>query len=164
MKYVVAILLIFVAHTTFSQQADSSKTPYLIDKKLPFFKMMQTDSSLFYKSDLKKKKPVVIVYFSPECEHCKHFTELLKQRISAFKKIQIVMVSPLPLSSIKEFYNSEQLKNYPAIKMGRDELYFFGNYFQAKYLPFMAAYNKKGQLIRGWEGGTTIDELLKALK
>lgn len=164
MKYALTVLLITVASTVFSQAADSSKIPYLADKKIPFFKMLMTDSSLFYKSDLKKKRPTLIIYFSPDCEHCQKFTEQLTKRIAEFKKTQLIMISPLPMSRIQEFYGDYHIKDYPTIKMGYDVLFFFGSYFQARYIPFIAAYNKNGELIRGWEGGTTIDELLKELK
>lgn len=164
MKYFFTALLTLIVFSSFGQQTDSSKTPYLVDRKVPFFKMMMTDSSFFYKDDLKKKRPTVIIYFSPECEHCIHFTELLLERIAEFKKTQFVMISPLPLSKVKEFYIAHHIENYPNIKMGKDDLYFFGNYFQARYIPFIAAYNSKGELIRGWEGGTTINTLLEAIK
>lgn len=164
MKRMFFIVFVLTAELASSQINDSTLAPYLQDKKLPFFKMMLTDSSLFYQSNLKKRKPVLIIYFSPDCEHCKKLTELLIERIAEFNKTQLVMISPLPMNKIKEFYTDHHIENYPTIKMGKDELYFFGNYFGAHYIPFIAAYNKKGELIKGWEGGTTISDLLEALK
>ncbi|MBI2729745.1 MAG: redoxin domain-containing protein [Sphingobacteriales bacterium] len=164
MKYAVTVFFLFLNSLAHSQDADSSKTPYLMDKKIPFFKMMMTDSSLFYKSDLKKKTATVIVYFSPDCEHCKKFTETLTGQIGDFKKTQFIMISPLPMNKIKEFYEQYHIENYSSIKMGKDDLYFFGTYFQAHYIPFVAVYNKKGELVKGWDGGTTIKNLLEALK
>ncbi|RTL59081.1 MAG: redoxin domain-containing protein [Sphingobacteriales bacterium] len=165
MKWLYTILFLLILNTSFSQTVtvDSSQVPYLQDKKLPFFKMILPDSSFFYKDDLKKNRSTVIVYFSPECEHCKKFTHLLKQRINDFKKTNFVMISPLPLSKIKEFYEEEHIAEYSNIKMGKDALYFFGNYFHANFIPFIAAYDKKEKLIRGWEGEVTIDNLVKAV-
>ncbi|MGE5107808.1 MAG: thioredoxin fold domain-containing protein [Sphingobacteriales bacterium] len=164
MKRLLFIVFILTASFARSQSKDSIQAPYLQDKKLPFFKMMLTDSSIFYKNDLKKNQPAIIIFFSPECEHCKKLTESLIESINEFKKTQIVMISPLPLSKIKEFYDEQQIKKYRSIKMGKDALYFFANYFQTHYLPFIATYNKKGELVKGWEGGTTIKELLESLK
>ncbi|MBI1780833.1 MAG: redoxin domain-containing protein [Sphingobacteriales bacterium] len=166
MKWLYSLAFLFIFNASFGQSVsvDSSQVPYLQDKKLPFFKMMQTDSSLFFKSDLKKKRATVIVYFSPDCEHCQKFTELLTKRIAEFKKTQFVFVSPFPLSKVKEFYDNYHVKDYPGIKMGFDQLYFFGTYFHARFIPFIAAYDKKGTLIRGWEGEVTIDTLLETLK
>jgi thioredoxin-related protein len=164
MKCTFTFLFLLLFASGFTQQVDSSKVPYLVDKKIPFFKMLLTDSSVFYKSDIKKKKATVIVYFSPECEHCQLFTQQLTKRIKEFGKTQWIMISPLPFKEVKDFYNKYDISNYSSIKMGFDSLFFFGSYFQAHYIPFIAAYNKKGELIRGWEGGTTVDEILKELK
>lgn len=166
MKWFFSVTFLFILNNSFSQSVsvDSSQVPYLQDKKIPFFKMIMTDSSFFYTNDLKEKRPTVIVYFSPECEHCKKFTELLKNRIRDFKKTQFIMISPLPLDKIKEFYEAEHIAEYPSIKMGKDALYFFGNYFHARFIPFVAAYNKKQVLIRGWEGEVSMEALLEALK
>jgi thiol-disulfide isomerase/thioredoxin len=147
----------------YSQRNDQVEAPYLQDKKLPFFKVMLTDSSLFYKSDLKKNQPTVLIFFSPECEHCRKMTELLLNNIEAFKKTQIVMVSALPLANIKEFYTSLHIEKYKTIHMGKDDLYFFPTYFQAHYLPFIAVYNKKAELVKAWDGGTILDNIIEAL-
>ena len=164
MKRVLFIVFVLMAQFVKSQSNDSILAPYLQDKKIPFFKMMMTDSSLFFKDDLKQHRPTIIIYFSPECEHCKKLTGLILEHIKEFKKTQIVMISPLPLSKIKEFYSEQHIDEYPSIKMGKDELYFFGGYFKAHYIPFIATYDKKGALIKGWEGGTTINDLLEAVK
>ena len=145
MKRIFFIVFVLIGQFAKSQSIDSIQAPYLQDKKIPFFKMMLTDSSFFYKDDLKRRRPTIIVYFSPDCEHCKNFTELLVERIDEFKETQLVMISPLPMNKIKEFYADHNIEKYPSIKMGKDALYFFGNYFGAHYIPFIAAYNKKGE-------------------
>lgn len=164
MKRILFFAFILITDFVNAQTTDSIQAPYLQDKQLPFFKMMLTDSSVFYKDDLKKNRPTIIIFFSPECEHCKKLTELLIEDIKEFKKTQVVMISPLPLSKIKDFYNELHIKKYRSIKMGKDALYFFANYFQTHYLPFIATYNKKGKLVKGWEGGTTIKELVESVQ
>ena len=106
MKYVFTALLCFVFKVSFSQAVDSSRTPYLMDKKLPFFKMMLTDSSLFYKSNLKKNRATIIIFFSPDCEHCQMETKELTASIKLFKKAQIIMASPLDYIILKKSYYS----------------------------------------------------------
>jgi protein-disulfide isomerase len=46
--------------------------------KLPPFRMMQTNGKVFKAEHLPIGKPTIIIYFSPECDHC----EKLIQRIS----------------------------------------------------------------------------------
>ena len=40
------------------------------DKAIPPFKILQTNSRYFQASDLDQTKPVVLIYFAPDCSHC----------------------------------------------------------------------------------------------
>jgi thioredoxin-like negative regulator of GroEL len=46
--------------------------------------------------------------------------------------------------------------------MGRDEKYMLPPYFRMQSLPFLALYDKKGQLITHFEGNQKIDTILNA--
>ena len=40
---------------------------------MPQFKITQADGKIFKASDLKSSRPTLLIYFSPECEHCQVF-------------------------------------------------------------------------------------------
>lgn len=130
-------------------------------KTVPSVKLILQDSSGYeLKAKLDKTKPLMLVVFSPECDHCRHETEELLANIDRFKHIQIVMATPLPLDKMRGFIAEYQLNKYPNITVGRDYAFILPTYFGLKNLPFHAFYNKKKELIRGFEGMMTVEKML----
>ena len=101
--------------------------------------------------------------FSPDCDHCQHQTEDIIQNIAAFKNTQIVMTTVLPFNQMKTFYETYRLQRFKNIIMGRDVLYFFSPYYRAQFTPYLALYNKKGELLYTNDGQVKIETLLAQL-
>lgn len=156
-------LLIFFLSISFSfaqQDTAAGATPVYMQFPLPQFSILLSDSVTWYtKNDLPKKKKTLIMVFSPDCEHCQHETETIKKRINDFKNFQILMVTPMPLYKMNEFYNHYELRKYKNITVGRDTKFFFPNYFKVRFLPFMAIYDKNFRLLKTFEGTPSWDEL-----
>lgn len=102
--------------------------------------------------------------FSPECPHCQHETEQLKAKIAAFKKIEIVMATNYSITDMKGFISRNGLDNYRNIHVGRDYQFILPSFFMIKNIPFLAFYNKKGNLIEGHDGTMPINEVLEKFK
>jgi len=113
-------------------QVDSSLV-YLRFPTIPPFSITKVpDSTKFTKDDLAKKKATLIFIFSPDCEHCQLETRALLDHIKLFKKVQIIMASPLEHEHIKQFYELYKIDQYPNITMGRDPTNFFTVLFRLK--------------------------------
>ena len=41
-----------------------------VSQQLPSFKMTLSDNQIFNSSELPKGKPLVLIYFDPDCDHC----------------------------------------------------------------------------------------------
>lgn len=161
-KHILLLLIVFTAKAGFAQ-TDTSLL-YLRFPIVPTFKLTNiADSSYFTKADLKKKKSTVIIIFSPTCENCVDETKELKQKINLFKKAQIVMVSPLEYSYLRQFYDDNKIGDYPTITMGRDPGYFLGTFYKVRSLPSIFVYNKKGNLVKSFIGSTPVEEIAAAL-
>lgn len=144
-------------------QTDSSLL-YLRFPIVPTFKLINiADSSFFTKASLKKNKSTVIIIFSPTCENCVDETKELKEKMGLFKKAQIVMVSPLEYSYLRQFYDDNKIGDYPTITMGRDPGYFLGTFFKVRSLPSIFVYNKKGNFVKAFIGSTPVEEIAAAL-
>lgn len=165
MKYVLMLLLCCTgSQFVVAQQKPTAAEPAYTRFPLPQFSILLTDSlTWFTKNDLPRKKKTLIMVFSPDCEHCKHETELIKTHIKEFSGTQIVMVTPLPFGKMKEFYTHYGLAEYKNITVGRDPKFFFSNYFKVQYLPFLAIYDKNYRLLKTFEGATNWTELMKYL-
>ena len=111
----------------------------------PFTLVLAPDSSIFTKENLKNKKPVLIMVFSPDCDHCIHATEDLIENIKSFKNAEIVLASSLSYESIKIFYKNLHLSAYPNIHVGYDSKRFLSSFYEVHNFPSIYLYNKKGK-------------------
>jgi thioredoxin-related protein len=151
------------AETATSQKADTAL--YLRFPVVPPFTLYKVpDSTKFTKADLNKKKNTLLIVFSPECDHCQHETKAITDAINKFKKIQIVMASWLPYQQIQKFYTDFNIAAYPNITMGWDKSFFLPPYYKLSSLPFMALYDKKGNLLSVYEGSVKIEKILAAFE
>ena len=137
---------------------------YLRFTNIPPFSITKiADSSKFTKADLTKKKATLIFIFSPDCEHCQQETKALIANINLFKKMQIVMASPLEHRLLKPFYNDYKIANYPNIIMGRDPGYFFGTFFNVHSFPALFLYDKRGRFVKAFDGSIPVQQIAAAL-
>jgi hypothetical protein len=160
-KYLVLSGLLILVQAAFSQTDSTRKPPYLQFPTYPPVKLLMADSSSFYtKADLPKKSAIMLMLFSPQCEHCQHETEQIVAHIDEFKKVQIVMATFMPFDSMMAFREKYGLKKYKNIVVGQDTHYFLPTYYKISNLPFFAFYNKDKELISVHEGSMPIESLL----
>ena len=111
------------------------------------FKITLTNGKTYTYKQLLKGKEAVLVYFSPTCEHCMHFTEAMLKRKKELADKQIVMVSYMPLNEVKKFDDEYHLSSNPNIKVGTEGYTFIvQKYYNIQRFPFVAEYDKKGKL------------------
>jgi len=137
--------------------------PYLKNPGIPPFRLLEVDSVHFItKDNLKKNHKVLIMFFSPECDHCKHQMKDILADFNKFKDIEIVMATFQPFDEMKSFYNYFRIGDHPSIMIGRDEKYMLPPYYRMQSLPCLALYDKKGQFIKKFEGNQQVDTILMA--
>jgi cytochrome oxidase Cu insertion factor (SCO1/SenC/PrrC family) len=166
MKNVVIAFVCIVLCQVCSAQKDSSvrQDPYLRFPTVPPFTLLKVDSSTrFTKYDLKKKRPVLLILFNPDCEHCQHETEEILKNIDRFHKVEIVMSTTMPFNMMKKFYLKYSLDKYDNIHVGRDYQFFLPSFFMIHNIPYIAMYDKKGNLITTSEGTLPVADILQTL-
>lgn len=132
---------------------------------IPPFKMQLTSGKAFTSADVSKAKPLVIIYFAPDCEHCQALIRGLLNRINDFKKAQIVLVSFEPVSMVRNFERDYHLDSHTNIKCGTEiPTFYFKNLFNLSKTPFTALYNKNGKLVVAYKNETPLDDLVEHLK
>jgi thioredoxin-related protein len=157
------MLTLLCAICMFGAIAQTDTPAYKKYPSVPPFTLLQADSTLFTKNDL-KKQPTIIMYFSPTCDHCQHQWADMVKRKEDLQQFQIVMATYQPFEEMAEFYEKEQIASYPNIHVGRDEKYFLPPFYRMQSLPYLALYDKQGNLITTFEGNVKIDKLLDAFK
>lgn len=163
MKQVVFILCVLLSELGLNAQTSGTDSLPLY-QRFPFIPPFSldkaSDSTKFKKEDLKKKTATLLILFSPDCDHCQHETRDLIANIDKFKKIQIVMATWLPYADMKKFYEEYKIANYPQITMARDAGFYLPPWFKVQSLPFLAMFNKKGNLITTMEGSVSMQKIL----
>jgi thioredoxin-related protein len=113
--------------------------------KIAPFKIILTNGQSFQYMQLKKNEPVVLVYFSPDCDHCKEFAKHLIANYSIVQNKQVVMISYLPLPEVQQFDQQFKLSGRKNIKIGTEGFSFTVQaYYNVQHFPFVALYDKNG--------------------
>lgn len=143
---------------------DTTRPLYRQYPVIPAFSLRRVpDSALIQKSVLPKKKPVLVMLFSPDCDHCQQALDDLKAHITKFKKTEILLVSHLKFDLLVAYYQKHQLQQFPNIIMARDGSYLLGTFYQLKNYPSFFLYNKRGELIDAFEGSVPIEKIASRL-
>jgi thiol-disulfide isomerase/thioredoxin len=160
------LILLFALLTGFiaAQAQKETLPPYKQVPVIPAFTIQLTDSSLFAKKDIPKRRPVVMIYFNPECGHCQQEAQELAKNMDRFKKVFFVMAAYHDMEQIREFAVTYGLDKFSNVRIGRDTKYFIPVFYDVKMTPFSAVYNKKGNLVKAFPGGMSVDDLKKALQ
>jgi thiol-disulfide isomerase/thioredoxin len=158
-------LLIYSLFSSSLIAQNKEQPPYLKKPVLPEFRILQKDSLTWTtQKSLKPGKPVMIMLFSPDCEHCQQQMKIIQANKKQLAELQIVMATYQPMEKMQRFYKDYKIAEFPNIYMGRDMFYFFGPFYMAKSIPFLAIYDKEHKLARVYEGGAKIDKILEAIK
>jgi len=143
--------------------SSNAQAPFMRFPTLPPFHLLKLDSSTYLtKDDVKKNRKAIVMYFSPDCEHCKHEIENFLGSWDKFKDIEIVMATYQPFSEMKEFNEHYKIYQHPNILIGRDEKFFLPPFYKIHNLPYLALYDKKGNLITTFEGTQKVETILNA--
>ena len=122
------------------------------------------DSSNYLNKNLKKNKPFILMFFSPDCEHCQHELKELIANKTKFKNIPILMLSPANYAEIKKFYKEFGVAKMSNITVAHDDNYTMSRLYQLKTFPTMFIYNRAGKLTKTFVSNASIPAILQAVK
>jgi thiol-disulfide isomerase/thioredoxin len=162
MKYFIILISVVALSLTAKAQTDTVPN-YIQIPYIPPFKIQLVDSSWYSKTNLAAKRPTLILYFSPDCGHCQLETEELLSRSKQLKNLQVVMITSRPYEDMANFAEHYKIDRFPFIKIGWDPQRFVTNFYSVKFTPFSALYDKKGKLVKVYEGGIDWDEFISKL-
>lgn len=130
----------------FAQNPPAGVPPGSDSAHIPNFTIVLPDGRHLTKADLNPHKPVMIVYYSPTCEHCQHFGQALASHIDQFKGVQIVMVTFRPLNEVTDFTRICHLEHSGAYIGSEGLTWVVQHHYNIVNFPFVAVYDKYGKL------------------
>src|SRR4051812_48647995 len=170
MRLVSVLLFLLLFSGSISAQintaiADSdSSAAYRKNPTIPAFRIQTPDSSWFTKANLQTRKPTLILYFSPDCGHCQLETEEVLSKMKELNDLQIVMVTSRPFTDMANFADHYKINRFPSIKIGTDPSRMVTQFYDVKFTPFSAFYDKNGKLVKVYEKGIDMPELISLVK
>ena len=159
MKNIICLLLCICLSKISLAQTDSTVLYYSFSNVPAFTITTVPDSTKFTKADLLKKKPNIIIFFSPDCEHCQKETQKLTAGIDLLKNPKIIMVSGMEYHFNKTFYEDYKIGDYPNIILGREPTFALGTYLKVHSLPTTYVYDKKGNFVKVFKGNIPVEEI-----
>jgi len=164
-KFMKKLFLFFSLIIAFGCTSAQTQT-FTPPSAMPQYHILNTDSVYVTPANLKKNKATMIIYFAPDCSHCQHLMYELKPQMTAFKNVQVVMITFVAqLKAIQVFYRDFDLKKYPNFIVGTEyPTYKVQQYYQVHTTPYIALYDKSGKLMKAWEKAPSADELAGEVK
>ena len=128
---------------------------------LPSFNLLLLDSTtVFNTKDIPEGKPSIILFFSPDCEHCQAETESILKNMDSLKNVQFYLVSIDPLDRMKAFNGYYKLFRYPNITIGRDYSISFPAYYKGVVPPYSVIYDRHKKLEAVFKGQMNSSQLI----
>ena len=156
-------MLLWLLPACLAAQTDSL-APYLRKPVLPHFTLqLPGRDSILRSEDLDSTRPVMLMLFSPDCEHCHRQTLEITRRIGELGDLQIVMSTYHSLDMIRLFRREFDLDSHPSIRVGRDVGYFLIPFFAARNVPLLAIYDRKWKLLEVIRGNVPLERIQAAL-
>jgi thioredoxin-related protein len=134
-------------------------------KPLAPFEITLINNQSFKAFQLKKNEPVILMYFSPECDHCKDLTKEIVKQAKSIGTRQLVMVTYFPIAEVKKFANDLSLQKYPNIRVGTEGMTLIvQKHYNIRNFPFLVLYNKSGKLVKMFREQAPAADIVKAMQ
>jgi hypothetical protein len=91
-------------------------------------------------------------------------TEDLISKLNDLKDLQVLMITSRPYEEMVTFAEHYKLDRFKSIKIGSDPQRVITNFYQVKFTPFSALYDRKGKLKKVYTDGIDWKELISFLK
>ncbi|WP_146203152.1 peroxiredoxin family protein [Mucilaginibacter oryzae] len=164
MKKNLSLVLLFGLIITICGSTCAQTLP--VNSGIPPYHILTTDSVYFTPANLKKNKPVMVIYFMPDCGHCQHLMYDLKPELPKLKDVQIVMITYTPmLKALQVFQRDFELAKYHNITIGTEGYtYLVQKFYHVQTTPYIAIYNKYGKLVQAYDKVPKIPVLMETMK
>ncbi|HMK18358.1 MAG TPA: redoxin domain-containing protein [Chitinophagaceae bacterium] len=132
---------------------------------IPPFKMTLSNNKIFNAADLPKGKPLVLIYFDPDCDHCQKLMADLFKKINSFKKVEMVLITFKSVTEVAAFEKKYTTSKYANMKVGTEgTLFYLKIYYKLVKMPFTVLYDSKGNYSYSYRDETPVDDLIKRLQ
>lgn len=148
-------------------QTNNLKTTYTeLGSPMPNIQILLLDSKTQVETQtIHNNLPTVILYFSPECEHCGSIADSIVKNVHLFDSVNLCMLSlPNATSDIYTFALKHYLLDYEQITVGQDIEFSFLKFFNVNSVPSAIVYNKDKKLLANFKELNKFEHLKNQVK
>lgn len=133
-------------------------------KQLPSLTFPTVNNSKVNIKNWAQDHAAVIIYFSPDCEHCQYEATELQKHLPDFQGTEIIMITRANAAEAKQFAKEYKLENISNIHFLLDPTDAFYRTFGTHEFPSIFIYDKSHRLIKRFIGETKIEAIISVLK
>ena len=162
MKHILSFIFILLPTIAFLQPSKDAAAPYYSNIGYPDISLRLTDSTTFFsKNDLPKDKIVVIIFFSPECEHCQAEATEMMTKTDSLQNLFMVWNANMvdDFGKVKTFYNKYGFDKLQNVVLGKEVNYYLPLFYRIENTPYAAVY-KNGKLFAEFRNSLSIQNLI----
>ncbi len=121
-------------------------------------------NSVLLNEIIAEPKPMVLILFNSECEHCQNETMSISENIDQFDEAMIVFISAEEIDVIRSFGETYSLLGRENILWGQVDYLELTAVFKSFSYPNIFIYGKDGHLLKEFKGETRVEAILKVVK
>jgi hypothetical protein len=128
---------------------------------MPPFLLAKPGGGTVSNAQLRPGSPVMIMIFSPQCDHCETIIDSLKNLAPRFSTTQLVLVAEDRNKDLmKDFVQKTGIGKHPLFqRIGTDKGNLIFNIYTNKLLPQVNIYDKSHRLVQTLDGNFPLDSL-----
>ena len=110
-----------------------------------------------------KPKPIVLILFNSECEHCQYEAMSISENIDQLDEAMIVFISAEEIDVIRSFGETYGLLEHANILCGQVDYPELTAVFKSVSYPNIFIYGNDGRLVKEFRGETKVEAILNAV-
>jgi thiol-disulfide isomerase/thioredoxin len=161
---VVSVIILVVGYISYKIYSGIKGKNEVIKKRevLPFHCLYSLNETQAGLKGIKKSDSYVLIFFSPDCDHCVYEIESIIQKADSFINVNIYLVSSQPLKILNDISEHYTLHKYPQIEVLYADYQCIRSVYGIILLPTTFIYNRDFRLTKIFRGETGASAILKA--
>lgn len=160
LKYsIVAVALFIVGYLAYDQLKPEPMAEGKLEKLPKFSFPLIGGKGEISKSDLRGGKTVVL-YFSPNCEHCRTLGADIGRNLGRLRDIDFVFVTRFDEADAVAYAREFKLWEQPHVYFGLDMDATFYGYFGEMYVPSTYVFTEDGKLLQSLYQNAMVADIL----
>ena len=156
------LFLIGVFVLACSSQKKETPTESSTSKGLPNITLKMLSGEIVMTNSLKGK--TILLFYSPDCDHCQREAKDIGENIQAFKEYAIYLIcSPRPNELITAFRTEFGLENQSNLHFGQADVDNVIGEMGSIGTPSLFIYSEEGKLVKRIDNETPSAEIIKFL-